>query len=292
MTTDYGFRSFTADGRIQFDSTKGNYSGLVVVQQGSQTSGSLVLTVDPDDFVFARVSPTSGNNILLFSVQEGLDVWQSGQSQITLGTEPPNHMIHYVVARTSEELSTQTSSDEYGMRILSSNLDGSGNVVQYDTSNLSGNGAFNLTEYFPRKSVGGGGFGTTNIINSYTQGSEGDYTYIPPYREDMMFEAPNFNASILTSGLSSMTSLYGNMRNTNWPTAENAGVGLEILSAYTYWYTTAFTGITYGQLMQLPLPADENGDGVPDFPNPGPSPYAYAPGYFKNLDPILLGVVP
>lgn len=135
----YGIQTFDASGRVQFDTSRANDTGLVVVDAGTGLSVSNV----PDDArVFVNLQPTSGNIGFVTQNSSGSTISFYGTATSEAGpfdtTEPVS--VNYIVARPASAVTY--SGTDYGYQCFN----GDGDVL-FDSRYLNGDGGFGIVGY-------------------------------------------------------------------------------------------------------------------------------------------------
>ena len=158
----YGIQTFDNQGRVQFDTTRGGDTGLIVVDAGTASSVSNV----PDDAqVFVNIQPTSGNIGFVAHSYSGTTVNFFGTATSEAGNFDGDALsVNYLVVRPASSV-TYTGND-YGFQCTN----GDGDVL-YDSRYLSGDGGFAIAGYSDPQEHDGDTFKqltgpSTNLITS------------------------------------------------------------------------------------------------------------------------------
>ena len=161
----YGIQTFDNQGRVQFDTTRGEDTGLVVVDAGTATSISSI----PDDArVFVNISPTSGNiGFVCAPITSGtMNFFGTATSESGPFDSTQPVSVNYIVARPGSSL-TYTG-NTYGFQCTN----GDGDIL-FDSRYLNGDGGFAVGGYSDPYEHNGDTFGTaSNASNLITS----DYT--------------------------------------------------------------------------------------------------------------------
>lgn len=152
----YGLQTFDASGRVQFDTTRSNDTGIIVIDAGTASS---ITNVPAEARVFVNIQPSSGNIGFVAQSISGTTVSFFGTATSEQGPLEQPLSVNYILAVPA---STQTySGNEYGLQSFNSSGDS-----LYDSRYLDGNGGFGILGYSDPQEHDGDLFATTGPTNN------------------------------------------------------------------------------------------------------------------------------
>ena len=288
----YGFQSFTANGSIQFDSTKSGYSGLVVAGSGTGTVTSsifqyphqpieyhpnpvIVSGVKSGDLLFAKIdSLFAGQGVRIFrgeidqisSDTYSMEIITYNDDAADDGNDPYGDTVSWIVARKSSDFTPPSTPDEYGMEILSS--DG---TIQYDTRQLTGQGAFQITDIIPKGALSGDGLKPTGSGYSTTaEVWQPDTGYVTNETTTSVTDTRNFDIYVLLNSTAAGFPMGGYLRGPGMSDFFNFILPLQSFKYFYKYRRTAQTAYTVVQYVSG-IRTTSNEPGVPEedfFPMP------------------------
>jgi len=134
----YGIKTFDSSGRVQFDTTRGDDTGLIVIDAGTASS---VSNVPSDARIFVNLQPTNGNIGFVAQGTSGTTVNFYGTATSQAGPfDGDSVSVNYIIARPASSVSY--SGTDYGFQCFNGNQD-----VLFDSRYLSGDGGFGISGY-------------------------------------------------------------------------------------------------------------------------------------------------
>lgn len=153
----YGIQTFDASGRVQFDTTRADDTGLIVVAEGTNSS---VSNVPSDARVFVNLQPTNGNIGFVAQAVSGTTVNFYGTATSQAGPfDGDSVSVNYIIARPASSVSY--SGAQYGFQCFNDDGD-----VLYDSRYLNGQGGFGISGYSEPQIHNGDTFATASLTSN------------------------------------------------------------------------------------------------------------------------------
>lgn len=134
----YGIQTFDASGRVQFDTSRADDTGLIVVDAGT---GSSVSNVPDDARVFVNLQPANTKIGFVAQGYSGSTVSFFGTATSEAGNfDGDSVSVNYIIARPAS--SVTYSGTDYGYQCFNNDGD-----VLFDSRYLSGDGGFGIVGY-------------------------------------------------------------------------------------------------------------------------------------------------